>query len=354
MSRTLSTEMQAVASAELVRPIYLVQMEFDSGDLFLWSGLGNLVYSGDTYVGTGDLMAISSVKESEELTANGVTFTVSGIKQSLVSLARDEPYQGRKITLLLGAFDDSADIISSPVVLFSGFMDVMSISDSGETSTITIAAENKLIAFDRSSVRRFTAEDQKIDHPTDKGFEFVSKIAQQEIIWGRPTPNSTANYGGGGGGGFNVSFGNGCFVAGSKVLMADFTEKNIESVVIGDLLINQRGEANEVVKLYHHPMEDRVLYTVNGSLEMTDSHPVLTTKGWKSLNPEKTREIHPDLIIAGKLSFGDAVRKYDNFRKFYIEEVETLRKRKTLVPVFNLDVDGDDTFVVDNFVVHNK
>ena len=61
MSRTLSTEMQAVASAELVRPIYLVKMEFDSGDLFLWSGLGNLVYSGDTYVGTGDLMAISPV-----------------------------------------------------------------------------------------------------------------------------------------------------------------------------------------------------------------------------------------------------------------------------------------------------
>jgi len=354
MSRTLSTEMREVASAELVRPIYLVKMEFDSGDLDLWSGLGNLVYGGDTYIGTGDLMAISSVKESEELTANGVTFTVSGIKQSLVSLARDEPYQGRKITLYLGAFDENADIISSPVILFSGFMDVMSISDSGETSTITIAAENKLIAFDRSSVRRFTAEDQKIDHPTDKGFEFVSKIAQQEIIWGRPTPNSTANYGGGQGGGFGVSFGSGCFVAGSQVLMADFTTKSIESVEVGDLVISQRGEANTVIKLYHHPMEDRVLYTVNGSLEMTDSHPVLTTKGWKSLNPEKTREIHPDLIVAGKLTFGDAVRKYDNFRKFYIEEVETLRKRKTLIPVFNLDVDGDDTFVVDNFVVHNK
>jgi hypothetical protein len=190
MSRTLSTEMQAVAVAELVRPIYLVKMEFASGDLNLWSGLGNLVYSGDTYIGTGDLMAISSVKESEELVANGVNFTVSGITDPLLSKARDEPYQGRKITLYLGAFDENADIISSPVVLFSGFMDVMTISDSGETSTITIAAENKLISFDRSSIRRFTAEDQKIDHPTDKGFEFVSKIAQQEIVWGRPSPSS--------------------------------------------------------------------------------------------------------------------------------------------------------------------
>ena len=101
MSRSLSTEMQAVASAYLVRPIYLVKMEFDSDDVNLWSGLGNLVYDGDTYIGTGDLMDISPVKESEELIANGVNFTVSGIKQSLVSIARDEPYQGRKITLYL-------------------------------------------------------------------------------------------------------------------------------------------------------------------------------------------------------------------------------------------------------------
>tara|TARA_R110000796_G_scaffold248977_1_gene376306 strand:+ start:469 stop:1089 length:621 start_codon:yes stop_codon:yes gene_type:complete len=193
MSRTLSTEMQEVAVAELVRPVYLVKMEFDAGDFCLWSGLGNLVYGGDTYVGTGDLMGISSVQESEELTANGINFTVSGVTQFLVEKARDEPYQGRNITLYLGAFDENADIISSPVILFRGFMDVMNISDSGETSTITISAENKLIAFDRASVRRFTAEDQKIDYPSDKGFEFVSRISQQEIIWGRPSPASSVN-----------------------------------------------------------------------------------------------------------------------------------------------------------------
>lgn len=349
MSRTLSTEMQAVASAELVRPIYLVKMEFDSGDLDLWSGLGNLVYGGDTYVGTGDLMSISPVKESEELTANGVTFTVSGIKQSLVSLARDEPYQGRKITLLLGAFDDSADIISSPVVLFSGFMDVMNIADSGETSTITIAAENKLISFDRSSVRRFTAEDQKIDHPTDKGFEFVSKIAQQEIIWGRPTPASSSGYGNNIGSGYF-----GCFVAGSQVLMADFTTKNIDSVMVGDLVINQSGKVNKVTKLHHHPMIDRWLFKINESLEMTDCHPILTSKGWKSFNPEKTKEIHPDLKIVGKLEMLDVLINYDQENESYTSDLTSITKRKTLVPVFNIDVDGDDTFVVNSFVVHNK
>lgn len=69
----------------------------------------------------------------------------------------------------------------------------MTIADSGDTSTITVTVENKLIAFQRTAVRRYTAEDQKIEHPTDKGFEFVAKIQEKEIIWGRASPASMSN-----------------------------------------------------------------------------------------------------------------------------------------------------------------
>lgn len=192
MSRTLSTEMQAVATAELVRPIYLIDMEFSSGSIYLWSGLGDLTYNSNTYLGAGDLLSIGSIQETAELTANGATVTLGGIKQSLLSLARDEPYQGRPLIIRLGAFDENGDLIASPVILFSGFMDVMTIADSGDTSTITVTVENKLIAFQRTAVRRYTAEDQKIEHPTDKGFEFVAKIQEKEIIWGRASPASMA------------------------------------------------------------------------------------------------------------------------------------------------------------------
>mgnify|MGYP003692503145 FL=1 len=193
MSRTLSTEMQAVATAELVRPIYLVDMEFSSGSIYLWSGMGDLTYNSNTYLGAGDLLSIGSIQETAELTANGATITLGGIKQSLLTLARDEPYQGRPLIIRLGAFDESGDLIASPVILFSGFMDVMTIADSGDTSTITVTVENKLIAFQRTAVRRYTAEDQKIEHPTDKGFEFVAKIQEKEIIWGRASPASMSN-----------------------------------------------------------------------------------------------------------------------------------------------------------------
>jgi hypothetical protein len=202
MSRSLSSGMQAVSTADVVRPIFLVRMVFDSGEtpneLNLWSGVGNLTYDSETYTGVGDLLNISAVTETSDMQASGINVTLTGVKSSLVVIAKDHEYQGRAITVMLGAFDASGDLVADPTVIFAGFMDTMTIAESGETSTISIACENKLIAFERSKIRRYTAEDQKIDHPTDKGFEFVTAIVQKEIIWGRASSSSVSGGGAGG------------------------------------------------------------------------------------------------------------------------------------------------------------
>jgi len=203
MSRTLTSGMTAVTTADVVRPVYFVRMVFDSGEspsaLNLWNGTGDLTYGGNTYIGTGDLLSISQITETSDISATGITVSLTGVKTSLIAVAKDHEYQGRPLSVSLGAFDASGDLVADPTVIFAGFMDTMTIAESGETSTISIACENKLIAFERAKVRRYTAEDQKIDHPTDKGFEFVTAIVEKEIIWGRASPSSYAGGGGNGG-----------------------------------------------------------------------------------------------------------------------------------------------------------
>jgi hypothetical protein len=186
--------MESAVEADLVRPIVLVTCAFDSGDLNLWNGIGNLTVNSVDYVGAGTLLDIGEIAESAELQANGIVVTLSGITDPLLSKARDEDYQGRELTVKLGAMDATNAVITSPVIVFSGFMDVMTINDSAETATIQVSVENRLIEFERTRVRRYTAEDQKIDYPTDKGLEFVAEMAEKEIIWGR------TNVGGGGSG----------------------------------------------------------------------------------------------------------------------------------------------------------
>jgi hypothetical protein len=191
--------MQSAVTADLVRPIILVQCAFDSGNLNLWNGVGNLTVSSVDYVGAGTLLTIGQIAETAELQANGITVTLSGITDPLLAKARDEDYQGRELKVLLGAMDASNGVISTPVNVFSGFMDTMVINDSSETATIQIAVENRLIGFERTRVRRYTAEDQLIDFPNDKGLEFVADMAEKEIVWGRSGVVSSGRGNGGGG-----------------------------------------------------------------------------------------------------------------------------------------------------------
>jgi len=200
MSRTLTSAMQTMAAAKVSRPIFLVRMVFDNtespNELNVWTGMGDLTYDSETYTGVGDLLSISEIKETSDVSATGINVALTGVKSSLIAVAKNHEYQGRELTVRLGAFDDSGSLIADPVIIFSGFMDTMTIAEAGEYSTITIAVENKLIAFEKSRIRRYTAEDQKIEHPTDKGFEYVTAIVEKEIIWGRPTPQGQGTIGG--------------------------------------------------------------------------------------------------------------------------------------------------------------
>lgn len=190
MSRSLTSTMETAVAADLVRPILLCQLAFDSGNLNLWNGIGDLTVDSVDYVGAGTLLGVGAVDESSELQANGITLTLSGVTSPLITKARDEDYQGRELKVLLGALNSTNGVIADPVVIFSGFMDTMTIKDGGEFATIAVTAENRLIEFERSRARRYTAEDQKIDYPNDKGLEFVAELSEKEIVWGRASVGS--------------------------------------------------------------------------------------------------------------------------------------------------------------------
>jgi len=189
MSRSLSSAMQAVATADVVKPLIFVEADFDSGALNLWSGVGELTYNSVTYVGAGNLLNIGSIQENVELRANGLQITLSGVLSPLLNKALTEDYQGRELVVKLGAMDSSNNVISSPVIVFSGFMDTMVIADSGEQAVIQVSVENRLIEFERNRVRRYTDNDQRIDYPNDDGFEYVAEIQEKNIVWGDADAN---------------------------------------------------------------------------------------------------------------------------------------------------------------------
>jgi hypothetical protein len=183
MSRELESALASELQAPVLRPILGCEFLFDGGAIRLWAGLGNLALNGETFVGAGALIAISEYEETAALDAKGLTFTLSGIESSILSLALAEPYQGRICNLYLAAMDDAGVLVSPSYLLFSGLMDTMSIEEAGETCTVSVTAESRMVILTRAKERRYTNEDQKAQYPDDRGLEYVAGMADKQIVW---------------------------------------------------------------------------------------------------------------------------------------------------------------------------
>ena len=173
-----------------VLPYLIVKIGTAAGDVNVWSGIGNLVFdSGDgdeNYIGVGDFGGISAPEETTELKASGLNFSLSGIPSNIISLALNSMRQGKPGRVWMGLVDVITELtIDSPVEIFSGQTDIVSIDEGSQTSTVNVAAESKLVDLKRKRDRRYTTEDQKRDDPTDLGFDQVPSLQEQEVIFGR-------------------------------------------------------------------------------------------------------------------------------------------------------------------------
>ena len=206
MSRTLSTAVEEAIQQDVVYPFFAVELVFDTPNtLRLWTGLGTLIYEGNEWFGTGNMLDVSTVEETMQIAASGLSLTLSGVPSEVVSLALQEPYQGRICNVYFGMFaygalqqEDEAYILmqdgakiglelreTGVTEIFTGYMDQMEITEDPETSTIRLSVENKLIDLERQRVARYTSEYQKSLYPLDRGLEFVESIQDLKLTWGR-------------------------------------------------------------------------------------------------------------------------------------------------------------------------
>lgn len=174
--RDISTALSDKLLGKDVDLFVAVELMFDSGALRIWSGIGDKSIGGQTYTGTGSLLSVGGIEESDDLSAPGASISLNGVDSSLVSLAIQEPYQNRDCRILLGSGDDFFEI-------FSGFMDVMTIEDSGETCIINLTVESRLIILDRKVPLRYTQETQNSLYPGDTFFSTVASLQDKKVNW---------------------------------------------------------------------------------------------------------------------------------------------------------------------------
>tara|TARA_R100000700_G_C3125871_1_gene113002 strand:- start:227 stop:793 length:567 start_codon:yes stop_codon:yes gene_type:complete len=180
----ISTILSKFDDAE-VSPFYAIELLFDVNPVFAWTGYGDITLDGtQTYTGVGELLQISEVQETQDIAAKGLTLKLSGIPSDLLSLALSTPYQGRLCNVKLGFLDWSNVTNQNTMLIFTGYMDQMTIDEGPETSTITTSVESRLIDLERPRTRRYTAENQKQRNSGDLAFDFVESLQNLRLQWG--------------------------------------------------------------------------------------------------------------------------------------------------------------------------
>lgn len=186
MARNLHSDLNTAVQQDEVHPAILAKVNTTGGDVRVWTGIGDLTYNAETYTGTGTFLGVSPNSERTDLSASGVTLSLSGIPSDLVSAALGQVQQGRSCQVWMALLNTSTGaLINNPYELFAGFSDVTVLSEGAETSTISIQSENRLVDLERARIRRYTNEDQKSEHSGDKGFEFVPSLQDKVIVFGK-------------------------------------------------------------------------------------------------------------------------------------------------------------------------
>jgi len=210
MSRVLPDTIVNSLDDNVIYPFFAVELNFDAADVLrLWTGVGTLSFEGVSWTGAGTLLGISAVEETTETAAKGADITVTGLPSEVLSLALSTPYQGRTCKIYFGMFakgnlqKESSNFIlledgsrieledrsTGLTEIFTGYMDQMNIAEGADTGTIQVKVENKLIDLERIRIARYTAQYQRSRNiagaSDDAGFDFVDKMQDQKLAWGR-------------------------------------------------------------------------------------------------------------------------------------------------------------------------
>lgn len=182
--RSLTVPLKNRLLASPTRPVFLWEGQFASGYLRLWNEIGDLSFGGNTYLGNGWMTKVSGASETDDTSAQDMVVTLTGVPQDILSLVLNAP-QGALGNFYLGALAENGALVADPYKIFSGKLDVPTISETASGPRVEISYESRLVDFDRPREFRYTTESQKIFYPTDRGFEYVRVAGKWDGFWGQ-------------------------------------------------------------------------------------------------------------------------------------------------------------------------
>lgn len=175
-TRDLDAGFLAEISKPAFFPVTLVSLDWPSGIARAHSGVGPLVWGGDTFNGVGNFGAITLPNETQSGAARRLVLSLYGAPADSLSDINHEDLRGREGIVYAGAVSEAAgnSLIGEPAEVFSGTIDVsrfrMSSEDVEGRDVLQTVIQVEVVSgppLRRKASFYHTQEDQQAAHPTD-------------------------------------------------------------------------------------------------------------------------------------------------------------------------------------------
>ena len=188
--RNISALNETALNARVVRPIMFLRLDFLSAVQLFHTEIGprdavHPIFGSETYTGVGDFGGITSnIVESISQAPQGVKFSITGVKSSLIQTALTDDYHRRNADALFGFDDENGVLIDDPVIVWSGFMDKFDIVLGKDKGQMTLTCESRGTIGKQSSDLRFSDEDLQAAVAGDLGGEYIFRMGDLVLTWG--------------------------------------------------------------------------------------------------------------------------------------------------------------------------
>lgn len=188
MTATTNAGFDTAAAAAAVGLLYLVEMEFAGGTLYLTTWPHPITVGAQVYTGLGHLGTVGQLKESEDGQTQTVDLELSQVSATNLSLALGSvsSYQGRAVRVYQALTDAHGVIQGAPVLRFAGWMDQVKIPSRGEAGLGKVVMACKTGGYDlrRNPIGlRMNDSQHQARYPGELGFQYVPALIAQPQLW---------------------------------------------------------------------------------------------------------------------------------------------------------------------------
>lgn len=159
-------------------------LDFSSGIVRFWSGIGDLSIGGFTYIGAGELVSVSMPTDGVQLVAERKTYRLSGVDPTIIDESDIDDSFGRDIVEYFGFLNpETHALIDTPEINWEGRIDSIRRVD-GREPIIEVNGEHRMVFINRPDGWRYTHEHQQLFFAGDLGWDQLAANESKDILWG--------------------------------------------------------------------------------------------------------------------------------------------------------------------------